>query len=639
MNVAMGYCRVCAAVPEVRPGAVSENVTALSALARRAAEAGANVVVFPELSLTGYTCADLFYQPSLLSAAEEGLATFLKKSWQLDPLFFLGMPIEIGGQILNCAVACRQGNLLGVVPKSFLPNTGEFYEKRWFTSGAAVRFDKTELCGEEIPFGTDLIFRSRRLRGCMIGVEICEDLWAPIPPCTRTALGGATILCNLSASNELTGKSAYRMDLIRQQSARCFAAYAYAGAGPGESSTDLVFGGHAMIAENGRMLDERPRFLYEAGWAMADVDVQRLVFERSQNATFSASAAQAEPCRVIDFDEAEERGLSSGFLRKVDPFPFVPSDPRERDARCEEIFAIQSSGLATRLRHIGCRDVVVGLSGGLDSALALLVICEAFKRLKADRRGIHVLTMPGFGTTGRTLQNSRRLCAGLGLEIESIDIAPACRQHLADLRHDEALHDVTYENTQARERTQILMDKANQVGGIVIGTGDLSELALGWCTYNGDHMSMYAVNSGVPKTLVRYLVHWVAGRPGNESVSAVLTDILQTPVSPELLPADEAGQIVQKTEQTLGPYEVHDFILYHFLRGGASEEKIRMLAGVAFSERYAERELKQWVDLFFRRFFTQQFKRSCLPDGPKVGTLNLSPRGDWRMPSDAARWW
>ncbi len=636
MHKAFGYCRVGAAVPLVRPGAVAANITSLTILAKKAAEAGVDVLVFPELCVTGYTCGDLFFQQALLDAAEKGLSAFLKKIWQLDTLFILGMPVRLDGMLFNCAVACRQGNILGVVPKTHLPNTREFYEQRWFSSAASTQAKTIHVCGEEVPFGTDLIFQSLGAAACSVGIEICEDLWSPVPPCTRQALNGARVLCNLSASNELVGKHEYRRDLVLQQSARCLSAYVYAGAGPGESSTDLVFGGHAMIAENGRMLAENHRFEREPNLVMADVDLAFLTFERRQNKSYSLCASQADPIRKVVYDAADEETVSSGLMRNIEQRPFVPSDETSRNRRCEEIFAIQSTGLATRLLHMNCRHVVVGLSGGLDSALALLVICEAFERVGFERSGIHAITLPGFGTSGRTLANTLRLCEGLGVPLERIDITAACTQHLSDIGHSGVAHDVAYENTQARERTQILMNRANMLGAIVIGTGDLSELALGWCTYNGDHMSMYSVNSGVPKTLVRYLVRWVADHRANMMTAAALTDILATPVSPELLPPDADGKISQKTEDVIGPYELHDFFLYHFVRCGAPVEKIRFLAGVAFKNSYSAAEIDRWLGLFFKRFFAQQFKRSCMPDGPKVGSINLSPRGDWRMPSDAS---
>ena len=636
MHKQFGYCRVGAAVPLVRPGAVSSNVTSLTLLAKKAAEAGADVLVFPELCITGYTCGDLFFQPALLDAAEKGLSCFLKKIWQRDTIFILGLPVRLDGMLFNCAVVCRQGNILGVVPKTHLPNTREFYERRWFSSSVSAQSKTVRLCDEEVPFGTDLVFQSLGVADFSVGVEICEDLWSPVPPCTRQALSGATVLCNLSASNELVGKHEYRRELVLQQSARCLAAYVYAGAGPGESSTDLVFGGHAMIAENGRVLAENQRFEREPNLVLADVDLAFLKFERSQNQSFNLCTAQAEPARKVVYDAADEVPACNGLMRTIEQMPFVPADESARNRRCEEIFAIQSTGLATRLLHTACSHAVVGLSGGLDSALALLVICEAFERLGFDRSGIHAITMPGFGTSARTLENTVRLCEGLAVTLEKIDITAACTQHLSDLGHSGKEHDVAYENTQARERTQLLMNRANMLGALVVGTGDLSELALGWCTYNGDHMSMYGVNSGVPKTLVRYLVRWVVEHRANALTSAALTDILATPVSPELLPPDKEGLISQKTEAVIGPYELHDFFLYQFVRCGAPVDKIRFLAGIAFKNTYSSAEIDGWLKLFFKRFFSQQFKRSCLPDGPKVGSINLSPRGDWRMPSDAS---
>jgi NAD+ synthase (glutamine-hydrolysing) len=551
--------------------------------------------------------------------------------------------------LFNCAVACWRGSLLGAVPKTYLPNTREFYERRWFASGLGIAGGTARFCGQDMPFGADLLFESKGCPDCVVGIELCEDLWAVAPPSQTLAAGGATVLCNLSASNELVGKADYRRTLVQQQSARCLAAYAYAGAGPGESTTDLVFGGHTLIAENGRLLAEGERFARGGTQALADVDLAFLQFERRQNAAFADCATRAAPLRRVAFGEVEAStcdtrpapcGKTAGqpavavLLRPVDPHPFVPAEAATRDDRCAEVFAIQSTGLATRLLHAGFRSAVVGVSGGLDSALALLVACEAFDRAGLDRADILAITMPGFGTTGRTLGNARRLCAGLGVTLEEIDITAACRQHLSDLGHDGGAHDIAFENTQARERTQILMDKANMRGALVVGTGDLSELALGWCTFNGDHMSMYGVNGGVPKTLVRHLIRWVAAHRANALAAEALADILDTPVSPELLPADAEGQIAQKTESVIGPYELHDFFLYHFVRCGAPAAKIRLLAGIAFAGRYMPDEIDRWLTLFFRRFFSQQFKRSSLPDGPKVGSVGLSPRGDWRMPSD-----
>jgi NAD+ synthase (glutamine-hydrolysing) len=634
------YIRVAAAVPPVVPAGVSANTKAVAEILRRAEAEGARVVVLPELCLTGYTCADLFYQPSLLDAAEAALAELLPQCG--DGLVAIGLPVRVSGRIYNCAAIVAAGRLVGVVPKTYLPSTHEFYESRWFASALDATEREVTLAGASVPFGNDLIFDLGD--GAVVGVELCEDMWTANPPSTRLSLRGANVILNLSASNELVGKTEYRRSLVTGQSARCLAAYAYAGAGVGESTTDLVFGGHTLIAENGAMLAEGPRFSREPQLTVADVDVGFLDFERSANFAFRSAAKTVGEVRRVVCTAHEAQGTKheaqgtrhkaqGTLLRPVDPYPFVPRAGADRDARCEEILAIQSTGLATRLKAIRCANVVLGLSGGLDSALALLVCVEAFDRLGLDRKGIHAYTLPGFGTTARTKGNADTLCAALGVPLETIDITPMARQHLKDLGRDESVHDITYENTQARGRTYILMDKANQVGGILVGTGDLSELALGWCTYNGDHMSMYGVNAGVPKTLVRHLVAWYAAK--HAETAPALNDILATPVSPELLPPNADGTIAQITEDKVGPYDLHDFFLYHFLRRGARKEKIRALAEQAFAGTFDAATIAKWLDVFFKRFYSQQFKRSCMPDGPKVGSLNLSPRGDWRMPSDA----
>ncbi len=639
----MEFLRVAAAVPTVRPADVGANLEAVRSVLREAAERSVKVAVFPELCLTGYTCADLFYQPYLLESAERALADLIPDCG--DGLVAVGLPVRVAGRIFNCAAVIAGRRLVGVVPKTYLPSTHEFYESRWFASALDATVDEIELAGARVPFGNDLVFDLGG--GAAIGVELCEDMWTANPPSTRLSLRGANVILNLSASNELVGKTEYRRSLVIGQSARCLSAYVYAGAGVGESTTDLVFGGHSLVAENGALLAEGRRFERKAQLTVADVDVGFLSFERSANCAFRNAARTVEDVRTVKVQMpcVKEEWISGTLLRHVDPHPFVPDARADRDARCEEILAIQSTGLATRLEAIGCRDVVLGLSGGLDSALALLVCVEAFDRLGLKRVGVHAFTMPGFGTTVRTKSNAERLCEGLGVPLREIGIGPMARQHLKDLGHDESIHDVTYENAQARGRTYLLMDLANQLNGIVVGTGDLSELALGWCTYNGDHMSMYGVNSGVPKTLVRYMVEWyaqsrladVAGNASSQDsrlASDALTDILATPVSPELLPANPDGSIAQETEAKVGPYELHDFFLYHFLRRGAGKGKIRRLAEVAFSGTYDPSTIGRWLDEFFRRFYAQQFKRSCMPDGPKVGSINLSPRGDWRMPSD-----
>ena len=623
-------------MPPVRPADTAANLLGIRRLLTEAAGKGAEVVVFPELCLTGYTCADLFHRPDLLSSAVSALKTLIEESGPNAPLLAVGLPVRHAGRIFNCAAVIGDGRLLGVIPKTYLPSTHEFYESRWFASALEATETEIALAGFTVPFGNDLVFDLGG--GAVLGVEICEDMWTANPPSTRLTLRGANIILNLSGSNELVGKTDYRRSLVVGQSARCLCAYVYAGAGVGESTTDLVFGGHTLIAENGTLLAEGGRFSRSGALTLADVDIGFLDFERSENFAYRQGARTTLPVRRTEVRSPVRPPAGpqvSSLLRPVDPHPFVPSASGDRDARCEEILAIQSTGLATRLEAIGCRDVVVGLSGGLDSALALLVCVEAFDRLGFDRKGVHCFTMPGFGTTKRTKGNAERLCEGLGVPLETIDITPMARQHLKDLGRDESVRDITYENTQARGRTYLLMDKANQLGGLVIGTGDLSELALGWCTYNGAHMSMYGVNSGVPKTLVRYIVRWYADtHHSSPVVRSSLLDILDTPVSPELLPANEDGTIAQVTEDKVGPYELHDFFLYHYLRRGASRAKIASLARIAFAGAYEPAVIERWLDVFVRRFYRQQFKRSCLPDGPKVGSINLSPRGDWRMPSD-----
>ncbi len=564
----------------------------------------------------------------------------------------VGLPLEVDGKLYNCAVLIAGWQVVGVVPKAHLPTTNEFYEERWFTPGALatashVRIDDLDTA---VPFGADLLFEARRFGGpsVRVGVEICEDLWAVQPPSGDLALAGATLLLNLSASNELLGKVEYRRDLVRQQSARCLAAYCYAGAGPGESTTDTVWGGHSLIAENGAVLAETERFQFSTQMAVADVDVQRLVHERLRNSTFSASQP-SRALRVVEFGlEGDEALVATGTLfgpalvrPQLSRTPFVPADPQRRADSCREIFAIQSTGLAKRLQHTGLRRVTIGVSGGLDSTLALLVAARAFDVLKLPRGGIVAITMPGFGTTQRTRSNAVLLAEALAVTLRTVSIADAVRQHFQDIGHDETLHNVIYENAQARERTQILMDVANQVGGLVVGTGDLSELALGWLTYSGDHMSMYHVNAGVPKTLVRYLIEWVADEEwSGHRAEAVLRDIIATPITPELLPLGAGGALEQKTEDAIGPYELHDFFLYQVVRCGFGPAKVFVLARQAFADAYSAQEILRWLEVFYRRFFGQQFKRSAMPDGPKVGSVALSPRGDWRMPSDAsARLW
>lgn len=627
-----GFVRVAAAVPEVKVGYCRFNIQEIETLMRRAEEAGVQMVCFPELAVTGYTCADLFNQQLLLEDAEMQLAGLLLRTSRLQVVAMIGMPVQAEGKVFNAAVVIRQGNILGVVPKTYLPNYGEFYEKRWFVSASEAMTDSIVLCGENVPFGTDILFTGQP-GNVTFGVEICEDLWTPVPPSSLQAMQGAQLVFNLSASDEVIGKHDYLVGLIRQQSARCMAGYVYASAGFGESTTDLVFAGNGMIAENGTLLAQAERFSLTPQLIISEIDIERLNADRRRTTSFLEfhSMNSVPVYRRIPFMLPE---VSSSLSRKVNPYPFVP-EGGEMNARCEEIFAIQVNGLAKRMVHTGCRQLVVGISGGLDSTLALLVCVRTCNKLGISRENILGVTMPGFGTTDRTYNNALLLMRSLGVSIKEVSIREACELHFRDIDHNPNVHDVTYENSQARERTQILMDLANQVNGLVVGTGDLSELALGWATYNGDQMSMYGVNAGVPKTLVRYLVRWVAETQVNPEASAVLNDVLDTPVSPELLPADSEGKIAQKTEDIVGPYELHDFFLYYMIRFGFRPVKIYFLAQQAFAGIYPDEVIKKWLTTFLRRFFTQQFKRSCMPDGPKVGSINLSPRGDWRMPSDA----
>jgi NAD+ synthase (glutamine-hydrolysing) len=546
----------------------------------------------------------------------------------------VGLPLTVHGRLYNCAAVLGGGRVLGLVPKQFLPTTGEYYEERWFTSAAGLNPLEVDFGAYTAPLATNLLFADEST-GCTFGVEVCEDLWAVHPPSGDLCLAGANLILNPSASNELLGKAAYRRDLVRQQSARCLTAYAYASAGPGESSTDVVFSGHCLVAENGGLLVESERFKFDTQIVCADLDLGRLQHERLCNSSFSAGVA-ARDFRRIAVTLAAKSAAPLGTLRPNPALPFVPSDPRIRAETCREIFAIQSTGLAKRLRHTGTKTVVIGISGGLDSTLALLVAAHAFDLLGLDRKGILAPTLPGFGTTKRTRGNAEKLVEEIGATLRVIPIHDAIKQHFRDIGHDERVHDVTYENAQARERTQILMDLANKAGGFVVGTGDLSEAALGWCTFNGDHMSMYHVNAGIPKTLVRYLIDWCADAEFSGATGKVLHDIAATPISPELLPTTEDGKQHQKTEDVVGPYELHDYFLYHVVRHGARPGKVLYLAELAFGGRYSRTIILRWLEVFIRRFFSQQFKRSAMPDGPKVGSVALSPRGDWRMPSDAS---
>ena len=622
-----GFVKVAAVVPAIKVADVDYNVQQIESLLAQAEGKGVEIVVTPELCLTGYTCQDLFREQLLLDKVEEGIVQLLDFTRKLDAILIVGAPICVNALLYNCAVVIQRGAVLGVVPKTYLPNYGEFYEKRWFASAQDLNPTDIYLAGSPVHVSAEPILFSTG-DGVQFGVEICEDVWAPIPPSNNLALAGADIILNLSASDELIGKHRYLCSLLAQQSARTISGYVYASSGFGESTQDVVYGGNAMIFENGKLLTEGERFSLQPQIGISQIDVERLRTERRQNTTF-INAQRGAHCLHVAAKSVSPRDFE--LIRDIDPHPFLPKE-KDMQVSCEEILNIQVLGLAKRLYHINAQKAVIGISGGLDSTLALLVTVKAFDKLGLDRKGIIGITMPGFGTTDRTYQNAMKLMKTLSVTIREISIAKAVTQHFEDIGHDITQHDITYENSQARERTQILMDVANQVNGLVVGTGDLSELALGWATYNGDHMSMYGVNAGVPKTLIRYLVTYVAG----EMATDTLLDIVDTPISPELIPADEKGRIKQKTEDLVGPYELHDFFIYYFLRYGFGPKKIYIMAQKAFDKTYDDATIKKWLTTFCRRFFTQQFKRSCLPDGPKVGTVSLSPRGDWRMPSDAS---
>ena len=632
-----GFICIAAGTPKIRVADCRYNAEQIFTMMREADKQGVKILALPELCLTGYTCGDLFLQDTLLDGAAEGLRTILEATRHLEILTALGMPVRAGGKLYNCAVVIQKGSVLAVVPKTYLPNYGEFYETRWFRSGAD--------CGDDLwPFDDVLAFNSYGgigqclidcpdVPGLKVGVEICEDLWAGDPPSRRLAEAGATVILNLSASNEVVGKAAYRRQLAVGQSGRLCCAYVYADAGEGESTTDLVFTGHNMITENGALLAEHR---FSTGLTIADVDVQRLIYERRRLTPFPAVNTAG-----LYRNEAAFTSCVTKLTRCVSPTPFIPENEADRAARCEEILTIAALGLKKRLEHTGAKTAVVGLSGGLDSTLALLITALAMGMLHRPASDIIAVTMPCFGTTDRTRNNAVVLAGRMGATLRAIPIGETVRSHFRDIGQSVDEHDVTYENAQARERTQVLMDVANQTGGLVIGTGDLSELALGWCTYNGDHMSMYAVNASIPKTLVRHLVDYVArdNLKKDQELTDVLEDILDTPVSPELLPAVQ-GEISQRTEDLVGPYELHDFFLYYVLRWGFGPRKVFRLAELALGRSYSREVILKWLRSFYRRFFAQQFKRSCMPDGPKVGSVALSPRGDWRMPSDAvARLW
>ena len=622
-----GFVKVAAATPDIKVADCIYNAQSICSDMKKAAEQGAKIVVFPELCLTGYTCSDLFWQERMLDAAKEGLRKIIKTSLTLDGLFFVGLPWEVNQKLYNVAAAVSNGELLGLVPKKYLPNYAEFYEARHFTPGKEdvewVTFD-----GQEVPFGMHQQFHCAEIPGLIVAAEICEDLWVPNPPSVAAAMAGATVIVNLSASNENTGKSLYRTALVQNQSARLICGYIYASAGEGESTTDLVFSGHNLIAENGTVLKQSQRFKNEIIYS--ELDIHKLRSERRRMTTYQVDGSYEYTDMEFHLKKTETE-----LSRYVDPNPFVPSGKSDRERRCEEILTIQALGLKKRMAHTGCKSVVVGISGGLDSTLALLVMAKAVDMLGLPRTSILSVTMPCFGTTDRTYNNACELTRKLGATLKEVNIQEAVKKHFVDIGQDPDKHDVTYENCQARERTQVLMDLANQSGGMVVGTGDLSELALGWATYNGDHMSMYAVNTSIPKTLVRHLVKYYADTCGDPQLERVLVDVLDTPVSPELLPP-ENGTISQKTEDLVGPYELHDFFLYHMMRYGEEPEKVYRLAKYAFQGAYTDEFILKWLRTFYWRFFSQQFKRSCLPDGPKVGSVAVSPRGDLRMPSDAS---
>lgn len=627
-----GFITVAAAIPSVKVADTEYNIKQIEDFVAQAEGRGVEIIVFPELSVTGYSCQDLFLQQLLVEQAEVAVMQLLDFSRKLDIICIVGAPVNISGSLYNCAVVIQHGVILGIIPKTYLPNYGEFYEKRWFTSSKDLKPTDIRYAGNSVSITPGpTLFRTSD--NALFGVEICEDVWAAEPCSNKLALAGADIIFNLSASDELIGKHIYLMNLLSQQSARTISGYVYSGCGFGESTQDVVYGGNALIYENGTLLSESERFSFKPQMIVNQIDIEKLRVERQKNTTFVNCR---DDSNAVIKQTAVVQPKNFSLLREIDTLPFVPDD-NDMEHSCNEIFSIQVAGLAKRIMHTACKHLIVGISGGLDSTLALLVCVKTFDKLGMNRKGIVGVTMPGFGTTDRTYNNALSLMNSLGVTIREISIADSVKVHFNDIGHDISVHDVTYENSQARERTQILMDLSNQLKGMVVGTGDLSELALGWATYNGDHMSMYGVNAGIPKTLIKYLVRDVAYNAMDEKSRNTLLDIIDTPISPELIPAEEDGTIKQKTEDLVGPYELHDFFLYYFLRFGFRPSKIYLLARKAFDATdYEDDTIKHWIKVFFHRFFTQQFKRSCLPDGPKVGSVSLSPRGDWRMPSDAS---
>lgn len=626
-----GFVRVGAVVPKLKVADTEFNCNEIIKQIEVASNNKIQIIVFPELCVTGYTCQDLFEQDTLLEEAEKALNKILDYTNNLDIICIIGMPIKAENQLFNTAVVIQKGKILGIVPKTFIPNYGEFYEKRWFASSKNANKKEIEILDQKVPFGIDLLFKDKENNEICFGIEICEDIWAVEPPSNKLALLGANIIFNLSASNEVIGKKEYRRDLVKMQSAKTISGYVYCSCGVNESTADLVFSGESMIFENGSCLSNNERFKFESNIIFTEIDTKRLANDRRKNISFMGNPVDLEYREIkINIPDNIEN-----LTREYSKTPFVPEDKKKISEICEEILNIQSYGLAKRLLHTNINKTIIGISGGLDSTLAFLVIIKAYEILNLPKEKIIAITMPGFGTTSRTHNNSMKLINEYGATFREINITKSSLQHFEDIGHDKNIKDVTYENAQARERTKILMDIANKENGLVVGTGDLSELALGWCTYNGDHMSMYSVNASIPKTLVKYIIKWVADN-SKEECKNIINDILDTPISPELLPPDENGNIEQKTEEQVGPYILHDFFLYHFLRYGAEPKKIYILACKTFKNDFKKEEIKHWLQVFIKRFFTQQFKRNCMPDGPKVGTVSLSPRGDLRMPSDAS---